>query len=132
MTRWTSYTVADWVALFYLGFFGTVLGFVWYYQGIQRIGAMKAGVFINFVPISAIVFSFFILNEPLSLSLLFGAAIVLSGLYLPNPEGITAADRRRMLDGLGRLNEIGFERFRDPEITTRMGVGSNPLQGLLI
>jgi hypothetical protein len=41
-------------------------------------------------------------------------------LYLPNPEGITAADRRRMLDGLGRLNEIGFERFRDPEITTRI------------
>ena len=41
-------------------------------------------------------------------------------LYLPNPEGITAADRRRMLDGLGRLNEIGFARFRDPEITTRI------------
>jgi hypothetical protein len=41
-------------------------------------------------------------------------------LYLPNPEGITSADRRRMLDGLGRLNEIGFERFRDPEISTRI------------
>jgi drug/metabolite transporter (DMT)-like permease len=85
-TAWRSYTVADWVALFYLGFFGTVLGFVWYYQGIQRIGAMKAGVFINFVPISAIIFSFFILHEPLSLSLLFGAAMVLSGVYLTNRE----------------------------------------------
>jgi hypothetical protein len=41
-------------------------------------------------------------------------------LYLPNPEGISASDRRRMLDGLGRLNSIGFERFRDPEITTRI------------
>jgi hypothetical protein len=41
-------------------------------------------------------------------------------LYLPNPEGITAADRRRMLDGLGRLNEIGFRRFHDPEIETRI------------
>ena len=83
-TAWASYTAADWVALFYLGFFGTVLGFVWYYQGIQRIGAMKAGVFINFVPISAIIFAFFILHEPLSLSLLFGAAMVLSGVYLTN------------------------------------------------
>jgi hypothetical protein len=41
-------------------------------------------------------------------------------LYLPNPNGISSADRRRMLDGLGRLNEIGFQRFRDPEITTRI------------
>ena len=41
-------------------------------------------------------------------------------LYLPNPEGVTAADRRRMLDGLGRLNAMGFERYRDPEIQTRI------------
>jgi len=83
---WTTYTTADWVSLFYLGFFGTVLGFVWYYQGIQRIGAMKAGVFINFVPISAIVLSFFILHEPMTLSLLFGTAMVLTGVYLTNRE----------------------------------------------
>jgi hypothetical protein len=41
-------------------------------------------------------------------------------LYLPNPNGIDRADRRRMLDGLGRLNARGFERYRDPEIQTRI------------
>jgi hypothetical protein len=41
-------------------------------------------------------------------------------LYLDNPAGISAADRRRMLDGLGALNAIGFERYRDPEIQTRI------------
>jgi hypothetical protein len=41
-------------------------------------------------------------------------------LYLPNPEGISTADRRRMLDGLGRLNALGFEHYRDPEIQTRI------------
>ncbi len=81
---WPGYTLIDWLALFYLGFFGTVLGFVWYYEGIQRIGATKAGVFINFVPISAIVFSFFILGEPLTGSLLAGTLLVLSGVYLTN------------------------------------------------
>ena len=90
LTDWSTYRVVDWVSLFYLGFFGTVLGFVWYYQGIQRIGAMKAGVFINFVPISAIIFSFFILQEPLTLSLLFGTAMVLSGVYLTNREPLAA------------------------------------------
>ena len=41
-------------------------------------------------------------------------------LYLPNPAGISAADRRRMLDGLGALNAMGFERYRDPETQTRI------------
>jgi hypothetical protein len=41
-------------------------------------------------------------------------------LYLPNPDGVTAADRRTMLDGLARLNERGFQRYRDPEIQTRI------------
>ena len=41
-------------------------------------------------------------------------------LYLPNPDGVTGADRRTMLDGLGQLNERGYRRFRDPEIQTRI------------
>ena len=41
-------------------------------------------------------------------------------LYLDNPAGISAADRRRMLDDLGALNAIGFERYRDPETQTRI------------
>jgi len=41
-------------------------------------------------------------------------------LYLPDPEGISRADRRRMLDGLGALNSHGFERYHDPEIQTRI------------
>jgi drug/metabolite transporter (DMT)-like permease len=84
LADWPTYTMIDWAALFYLGFFGTVLGFVWYYQGIQRIGPTKAGVFINFVPVSAVLFSFFLLHEPLTLSLLLGAVLVLSGVYLTN------------------------------------------------
>ena len=41
-------------------------------------------------------------------------------LYLANPPGVTAADRRQMLDGLGRLNSLGFDRLHDPEIQTRI------------
>jgi drug/metabolite transporter (DMT)-like permease len=50
---------------------------------------MKASVFINFVPISAIVLSFFILREPLTGSLLLGTAMVLVGVYLTNRESLT-------------------------------------------
>lgn len=79
-----GYTLADWLSIGYLGFFGTVLGFVWYYQGIQRIGPTKAGLFINFVPISAILLAFFLLSEPITASLLVGALLVTTGVYMTN------------------------------------------------
>jgi hypothetical protein len=41
-------------------------------------------------------------------------------LYLSNPVGLDAATRRRMLDDLAKLNQIQFEEFGDPEITTRI------------
>ncbi len=80
----THYSVTDWLGIFYLGFFGTVLGFVWYYQGIKKIGPTKAGLFINFVPASAVLLSFLILTEPITLSLLIGTILVTSGVYLTN------------------------------------------------
>jgi drug/metabolite transporter (DMT)-like permease len=79
-----EYALLDWGNIAYLGVFGTVLGFVWYYEGIERIGATRAALFINFVPISAIIMAFFLLGEPLTGSLLIGAALVLSGVYLTN------------------------------------------------
>lgn len=79
-----NYSPLDWWNIFYLGFFGTVLGFVWYYEGINRIGPMRAGLFINFVPISAIVLAFIFLKEPLTISLLIGTLMVSSGVYLTN------------------------------------------------
>lgn len=79
-----SYSGLDWLGIFYLGIFGTVMGFVWYYQGIQAIGPTKASLFINFVPISAVILAFLILGEPITLSLLIGTILVTGGVYLTN------------------------------------------------
>jgi len=82
------YTGPEWVSIVYLGLFGTVIGFVWYYEGIRQIGPMRAGLFINFVPVSAILLAFFILSEPVTISLIIGAGLVISGVYLTNrPSG---------------------------------------------
>ena len=78
------YSLLEWANIFYLGFFGTVLGFLWYYQGIQKIGPTRAGLFINFVPISAILLAFLFLGEPVTTSLLIGTVLVSSGVYLTN------------------------------------------------
>jgi drug/metabolite transporter (DMT)-like permease len=79
-----SPSLADWLCIFYLGVFGTVIGFVWYYQGVERLGPAKAGLFINFVPIFAVLSAFLILHEPITVSLAVGAALVVCGVYLTN------------------------------------------------
>jgi drug/metabolite transporter (DMT)-like permease len=84
ISHFTEYGLSDWLGISYLGIFGTVLGFVWYYEGIQKIGPTRAGQFINFVPISAIVLAFFILGEPITWSLLLGSLFVVGGVYLAN------------------------------------------------
>ena len=41
-------------------------------------------------------------------------------LFVQNPNGVSRDDRRTMLDALGQLNELNFQRFADPEIQTRL------------
>ncbi len=41
-------------------------------------------------------------------------------LYLSDPPGIDKTTRRRMLDGIAKLNRMWFDAFGDPEIETRI------------
>ncbi|HZT82229.1 MAG TPA: DUF1501 domain-containing protein, partial [Gemmataceae bacterium] len=41
-------------------------------------------------------------------------------LYLSNPEGMSAAARRRFLDDLAKLNRLKLEESGDPEVATRI------------
>jgi len=85
-------SLLDWSCISYLGIFGTVIGFVWYYQGVQNLGPTEAGLFINFVPIFAILCAFIFLHEKITFSLLVGAVLVITGVYLTNkPSSINQA-----------------------------------------
>jgi hypothetical protein len=41
-------------------------------------------------------------------------------LFLSDPPGVDRSDRRRMLDAIGKLDQIRAEAFHDPEIDTRI------------
>jgi hypothetical protein len=41
-------------------------------------------------------------------------------LFLSNPNGLDSKTRRRMLDDLGKLNQLNLKKFGDPEIATRI------------
>jgi drug/metabolite transporter (DMT)-like permease len=77
-------TWQSWVALAYLVVFGTVLPFLWFYEGVRALGAARASQFINLVPPIAVAESILILGESFTPALLVGAALVVAGLYFTN------------------------------------------------
>jgi drug/metabolite transporter (DMT)-like permease len=79
-----TFSLVDLMGILYLAFFGTVLGFLWYYQGVQVIGPSRASVFINIVPVSGVFLGWLILGEAVNFSLLAGAVMVVGGVYWTN------------------------------------------------
>jgi drug/metabolite transporter (DMT)-like permease len=77
-------TWLSWAALGYLIVFGTVLPFLWFYEGVKALGAARAAQFINLVPPLAVAESVLILGEPMTSALYVGTALVVAGLYLTN------------------------------------------------
>lgn len=74
----------DWGCILYLGALATALAYFWYYQAISVIGASRAGIFINTVPVFAVIMGFLLLGEPIHLSLISGGLMVVTGVYLTN------------------------------------------------
>ncbi len=73
-----------WIALAYLGIIGTVLAFVWYYEGVVKLGVTKTAIFNNLVPVFALILSVFILKEQVHMYTYIGAAFVISGVVIIN------------------------------------------------
>ncbi|MBU3550960.1 DMT family transporter [Polynucleobacter sp. MWH-Berg-3C6] len=73
-----------WTSVFYLGAFGTVLAFIWYYQGIQTVGPSRTAIFTNLVPAFGVLFSAALLGEPILMSMVIGGLIAVLGVSLVN------------------------------------------------
>lgn len=78
----SNISTAQFLSLLYLGAIGSAAAYVWYYDGIRRIGATRAGTFIALNPATAVLASAVLLGEPLDRSILLGAALTMSGIYL--------------------------------------------------
>ncbi len=73
-----------WTAIAFVGLFGTALAFVLFYEGVRTIGPARTSVFINLVPVAAIVLGVLLLGEPLEASMLVGGALAVAGVLLLN------------------------------------------------
>ncbi|MDR3641631.1 MAG: DMT family transporter [Humidesulfovibrio sp.] len=89
-------TSAGWVIwgnLLFLGVGATGLAFTWYYDGILALGAPRASVFINLVPVFATILGSLLLGEDAGLSLVLGGGMVLGGVVLANRPANRPANR---------------------------------------
>jgi drug/metabolite transporter (DMT)-like permease len=73
-----------WIALSYLGLIGTVLAFVWYYEGVSRLGVTRTAIFNNLVPVFALLLSVLILREEVFWYSWMGAVLVITGVVIIN------------------------------------------------
>ena len=73
-----------WTSVFYLGAFGTVIAFIWFYEGIQAVGPSRTAIFSNLVPAFGVLFSVLLLGEPLLTSMVVGGLITALGVSLVN------------------------------------------------
>jgi len=86
LQNFMQYGVEVWLSVLALGLLGAALAFTWFYEGIDKIGPSRAGIFMNFVPIFATLMAVLILHEKLSPSFIVGAIFVICGVYLTNSQ----------------------------------------------
>lgn len=77
----------SWLAMGYLGVFGTAVAFFWYNQGVAALGPASATLFTNLVPVFAVLFSVLLLGERPLPSSLVGGLMVVAGVILANRPG---------------------------------------------
>lgn len=73
------FSFLGWLAILQLALLGTVLGFVWWYEGVQALGASRAALFINLVPVFGTLLAALLLGERLGWPQLWGGMLVIAG-----------------------------------------------------
>ncbi|MEO5764648.1 MAG: DMT family transporter [Casimicrobiaceae bacterium] len=79
-----------WLALAYMGTFGTAVAFVWFLEGVKALGPARAAIFVNLVPVAAITLGVLLLGEDLTPAMVSGAALVVAGVWIINRPTATA------------------------------------------
>ena len=78
-----DYSIIEWGWIFFIGVFGTILPFGFYFEGINRIRSTHASITATLEPITAAGISFVFLGESLGvLQMLGGALVIASILFL--------------------------------------------------
>ena len=81
---WTALGWQVWASVTYLGAFGTVVAFVWWYEGVKALGPARTAVFNNLVPVFGVSLAALMLGEQVMASMVAGGLLVATGVTLTN------------------------------------------------
>ncbi len=90
---WPLYSLKAWACLFFLGVFGTAVSYIWYTEGVRSLGAARAAVFINLVPLSGVLIATLALHERLPAAVWAGGGLSLVGVAVTTLAGVSQSQR---------------------------------------
>jgi len=83
-TDFRTWEIQGLAAVLYLGVFGSVIGFFCYHYVLKRVTAIQASILSYFNTIIAIFLGWLILNEEITIDLLFATALIITGVFITN------------------------------------------------
>ncbi|HWK21662.1 MAG TPA: DMT family transporter [Ureibacillus sp.] len=78
---WSPKTIG---AIIYVGTFASIIAFLCWNKGVIQIGANKASIYLNFIPLFATIFATIFIGEKLLLAQVIGGLAVIGGVILTN------------------------------------------------
>lgn len=84
-----------WIPLLNLSIFASSIAFLLYTFGVQNLGAFRANIFTNFIPVFTAIFSYFMMNERLLPQNIAGIFLVVGGLILSQLKPIKKLRKKR-------------------------------------
>ncbi|MBP6121354.1 MULTISPECIES: DMT family transporter [Providencia] len=84
LDNFALFSFYDLLSLAYLGILGSAIAYVWYYQGVDQLGAASAGSFIALNPLTAVLIGSLFLDENINTIVFAGGAMVILGILITN------------------------------------------------
>jgi len=78
---WSQVWEKTWWSMGYAVIFSGMLGHVFWYEGLERVGVTKSMVYLYFIPIWAVLFNAFMMGETIFLQQILGGVLILLGVH---------------------------------------------------
>jgi drug/metabolite transporter (DMT)-like permease len=93
-----DFTGGMWVPLLNLSIFASSIAFLLYTYGVQNLGAFRANIFTNAIPVFTAIFSFYMMHERLLSQNILGIVLVVGGLVLSQLKPIKGLRKKKVVE----------------------------------
>jgi drug/metabolite transporter (DMT)-like permease len=80
--HWSLIPALSWSAMAFASFIAAGIAYVFWYQGVKRIGVTRTMVYHYIMPFAAVLFAAFALGERITVLQISGGAAIVLGVYL--------------------------------------------------